>query len=71
MFRISHFATGDEFTDSTIRIITIEKRQYGEYICRASNVLGTSEVIVHLYGNLLLVVHIINTQICIYLCNSK
>lgn len=49
-FRISHFATADEFTDTTIRIITIEKRQYGDYICKASNVLGTAEVTVNLYG---------------------
>lgn len=50
MFRISHFASGDEFTDTTIRVITIEKRQYGDYICKASNVLGTAEVTVNLYG---------------------
>lgn len=50
VFRISHFATADEFTDTTIRIITIEKRQYGDYICKASNVLGTAEVTVNLYG---------------------
>jgi len=49
-FRISHFATADEFTDTTIRIITIEKRQYGDYICKASNVLWTAEVTVNLYG---------------------
>lgn len=50
MLRISHFATADEFTDTTIRVITIEKRQYGEYICKASNVLGTAEATVNLYG---------------------
>lgn len=50
LLRISHFATADEFTDTTIRIITIEKRQYGDYICKASNVLGTAEVTVNLYG---------------------
>jgi hypothetical protein len=49
-FRISHFATTDEITDTTIRIITIENRQYGDYICKASNVLGTAEVTVTLYG---------------------
>lgn len=50
VFRISHFATSDEFTDTTIRIITLEKRQYGDYICKASNVLGTVEATVNLYG---------------------
>jgi len=49
-FRISHFATTDEITDTTIRIITIENRQYGDYICKASNVLGNAEVTVTLYG---------------------
>ncbi|XP_001945161.1 lachesin [Acyrthosiphon pisum] len=52
-YRISHFATADEFTDTTIRIITIEKRQYGDYICKASNVLGTAEVTVNLYETII------------------
>ncbi|XP_050426055.1 lachesin [Adelges cooleyi] len=52
-YRISHFATADEFTDTTIRIITIEKRQYGEYICKASNVLGTAEATVNLYETII------------------
>lgn len=47
---ISHFATADEYTDSTLRIITIEKRQYGEYICKAANKLGSSEQKVELFG---------------------
>jgi len=47
---ISHFATADEYTDTTIRIITIEKRQYGEYTCRAANKLGTAETKVELFG---------------------
>lgn len=47
---ISHFATADEYSDTTIRIITIEKKQYGEYICRASNKLGTAETKVELFG---------------------
>lgn len=56
MFRISHFATADEFTDTTIRVITIEKRQYGEYICKASNVLGTTEATVYLYGEYYIII---------------
>jgi len=52
-YRISHFATADEFTDTTIRVITIEKRQYGEYICKASNVLGSAEASVHLYETII------------------
>nr|XP_021206740.1 lachesin isoform X2 [Bombyx mori] len=42
-YRISHFATADEFTDTTIRVITIEKRQYGLFTCKAQNKLGTAE----------------------------
>lgn len=49
-YSISHFATADEYTDTTIRVITIEKRQYGEYVCRAANKLGTSETKVELFG---------------------
>lgn len=49
-YKISHFAVADEFTDSTIRIITIEKRQYGLYKCKASNKLGTAEGHVELFG---------------------
>lgn len=48
-YSISHFATADEFTDSTIRVITIEKRQYGDYICKAVNKLGQTEAKVHLF----------------------
>lgn len=47
---ISHFATADEFTDTTIRIITIEKKQYGLYTCKAANKLGSSEAQVELFG---------------------
>lgn len=49
-FRISHFATADEFTDTTIRVITIEKRQYGLYTCKAANKLGQNEAQVELFG---------------------
>ncbi|XP_072757797.1 lachesin isoform X2 [Anoplolepis gracilipes] len=48
-YSISHFATADEYTDTTIRVITIEKRQYGEYICRAANKLGSAETKVELF----------------------
>ncbi|XP_017787557.1 PREDICTED: lachesin-like [Habropoda laboriosa] len=48
-YSISHFATADQYTDTTIRVITIEKRQYGEYTCRAANKLGTAETKVELF----------------------
>ncbi|XP_037916668.1 LOW QUALITY PROTEIN: lachesin-like [Hermetia illucens] len=48
-YAISHFATADEFTDSTLRVITIEKRQYGDYVCKAVNKLGQAEAKVNLF----------------------
>lgn len=50
---ISHFATADQYTDTTIRVITIEKRQYGRYTCKAANKLGTAEAQVELFGKCL------------------
>ena len=49
-YSVSHFASTDEYTDTTLRIITIEKRQYGEYVCKAQNKLGTTEAKVELLG---------------------
>lgn len=49
-YSISHFSTGEAYTDTTLRVITIEKRQYGEYKCRASNKLGTAEAAIELFG---------------------
>lgn len=48
-YSISHFATADEFTDTTLRILTVEKRQYGKYYCRAANKLGNDEASVELF----------------------
>lgn len=48
-YSISHFATADEFTDSTLRVITIEKRQYGDYVCKAVNKLGQADEKVNLF----------------------
>lgn len=51
-YKISHFATADEYTDTTLRVITVEKKQYGYYTCKASNKLGSSETKVELFGKL-------------------
>ncbi len=48
-FTISHFATTAEITDSTIRMTTIIKRQYGDYVCKAVNKMGEAEATVHLF----------------------
>ncbi|XP_071447648.1 lachesin isoform X2 [Hetaerina americana] len=52
-YSISHFATADEYTDTTIRVITIEKRQYGKYICKATNRLGSAEAEVELFESII------------------
>jgi len=39
-YKVSHFAFDDEYTDTTLRIITVEKKQYGNYSCTAENRLG-------------------------------
>lgn len=50
MFSISQFATEDEVTDTTLRVLTIEKRQYGNYTCKAKNFLGTAEATIQIDG---------------------
>lgn len=48
-YKISNFETNDEFTDSTLRIITLREKQYGDYMCSAANKLGKAEATIHLY----------------------
>ncbi|XP_033244263.1 lachesin [Drosophila miranda] len=52
-YSISHFATVDEYTDSTLRVITIEKRQYGDYVCKATNRFGEAEARVNLFETII------------------
>ncbi|XP_049838500.1 lachesin [Schistocerca gregaria] len=52
-YSISHFATADEFTDTTLRVITIEKRQYGKYQCKAANKLGEAREEVELFETII------------------
>ncbi|KAF2354652.1 Immunoglobulin I-set [Trinorchestia longiramus] len=49
-YRVSQFTTADEFTDTTLRVITIEQNQFGNYTCRATNKLGQSSASVTLIG---------------------
>ncbi|XP_043475593.1 lachesin-like [Leptopilina heterotoma] len=48
-FKISHFATADEYTDTTLRVKNIEKHHFGDYFCKASNKLGSAETKVELF----------------------
>ncbi|CAG2106450.1 unnamed protein product [Medioppia subpectinata] len=45
---ISIFSTSHEFTDSVLRVKRIEKRHYGEYVCKAINKLGADQKVIHL-----------------------
>jgi len=48
-YRISHFAHDDQYVDTILRIVTIEKKQYGKYLCVATNRLGSSNATVELF----------------------
>lgn len=44
IYSISNYAVADDMTYSTINVKVRRKRQFGDYICQASNNLGTSEI---------------------------
>merc|ERR1712106_760367 len=48
-YRISHFAHDDQYVDTILRVVTIEKKQYGKYLCKATNRLGSSNATVELF----------------------
>lgn len=48
-YSVSHFANSDEFSDTSLRIITIERRQYGQYTCKAANKYGSSQKDIELF----------------------
>lgn len=48
-YKISNFNTADEFTDSTLRIVTLDSKKFGEYKCKAVNKLGSDEASINLY----------------------
>jgi len=50
MFRISQVATIDKSIISTLHIINIGKKHYGNYTCQASNELGTVNDTINMNG---------------------
>lgn len=48
-YQLSHFAFDDEYTNTILRVITIEKKQYANYTCRAINILGQADGHVELF----------------------
>lgn len=47
-YSVAIFDTSSEFSQTTLRVKKIEKRQYGIYLCRAANKFGVSEAEVRL-----------------------
>lgn len=47
-YQVNIFSSSHDYTDSVLRIKRIEARHFGQYICQASNKLGTSHKIVEL-----------------------
>lgn len=48
-YSVSHFANSDEFSDTSLRVITIERRQFGLYTCKAANKYGSAEKDIELF----------------------
>lgn len=61
-YRVSQFATADEYTDTTLRVLSIEKRQFGNFSCVANNKLGEQRAIVQLIESI--------TPVCPPACDS-
>ncbi|KAG9509783.1 Lachesin, partial [Fragariocoptes setiger] len=47
-YMVSVFDTSNEFSHTTLRVKKVEKKQYGTYVCRATNKFGSSEAEVQL-----------------------
>lgn len=47
---ITNTAKNDDITNSVLRVITVESSQYGNYVCKATNKLGSAEETLNLYG---------------------
>lgn len=52
-WEVSHSTTSDQITSTVVRVITIEKRQYGIYTCRATNIFGESEAKIELFETII------------------
>merc|ERR1719507_3006744 len=48
-YSLSHFPFDDEYTNTILRVITFEKKQYANYTCRAVNIMGEAEGHVQLF----------------------
>lgn len=48
-YEISIFATSEEFSDTSLKVNRIEKKQYGNYTCKATNKLGSDYKMIELF----------------------
>lgn len=48
-YEISIFATSEEFSDTSLKVRRIEKKQYGQYLCKATNKLGSDYKSIELF----------------------
>ena len=51
IFRIVQTGTTSETTISTVKIQSLEKHNYGDYFCKATNKVGSAEARLNLFGN--------------------
>lgn len=48
-YRISHHATENDYNASVLHITSVERSQYGNYTCKATNKLGDKRAVVEFY----------------------
>ncbi|OTF75097.1 hypothetical protein BLA29_009713 [Euroglyphus maynei] len=48
-YQMSIFTTSHDYTDSVLRIKNIQQKHYGQYICHATNKLGSSQQIIEMF----------------------
>lgn len=49
-YQVSHMNTSNDHTDSVLHVTNVEKIQYGQYSCKATNTLGSNATTIELFG---------------------
>lgn len=50
--RISQYATAEELTVSTLKIVSLETEKFGNYFCKANNKMGHAEARINVFGKI-------------------
>lgn len=53
--QVSQFGTVNDLTVSKVKIVSVEKHNYGDYQCKATNKLGSARARLNLYSEYSLV----------------